>query len=103
MPSGSEHKAVGDLTRWLVSGGSGPFPQLTAALGFANKLRWHPTRGDRMYFEIVTAAGGYRANIKGNNHELMFQTETYQSKASAQNAIEVVKTGAARAPVQDET
>jgi uncharacterized protein YegP (UPF0339 family) len=56
-----------------------------------------------MYFEIVTASGGYRANIKGDNHELMFQTETYTSKTAAENAINVVKTGAADAPVQDET
>jgi uncharacterized protein YegP (UPF0339 family) len=56
-----------------------------------------------MYFEIVRASGGYRANIKGDNHELVFQTEVYERKASAQNAIDMVKTGAPVAMVQDES
>jgi uncharacterized protein YegP (UPF0339 family) len=49
-----------------------------------------------MYFEIVTAAGGYRANINGDNHELVFQTETDNSKAGAQNTIDMVKKGRGR-------
>jgi uncharacterized protein YegP (UPF0339 family) len=56
-----------------------------------------------MYFEIVTASGGYRARIRGGNNEIMFVTEVYTSKSSAQNAINVVKAGAARAPVYDRT
>jgi uncharacterized protein YegP (UPF0339 family) len=56
-----------------------------------------------MYFEIVRASGGFRANIKGGNNELMFQTEVYPSKTSAQNAINVVKAGAANATVHDQT
>jgi uncharacterized protein YegP (UPF0339 family) len=56
-----------------------------------------------MYFEIVRVSGGFRANIKGNNHELVFQTETYEAKAGAQNAIDMVKQGAAGADTQDET
>ena len=56
-----------------------------------------------MYFEIVTASGGYRARIKGGNNEIMFVSEVYTTKASAQNAIDVVKAGAASARVEDET
>ncbi len=56
-----------------------------------------------MYFEIVTASGGYRARIRGANHEIMFTTEVYTSKASARNAIEVVKAGAAGGAVYDRT
>jgi len=56
-----------------------------------------------MYFEIVTASGGYRANIKGGNNELMFQTEVYTEKASAQNAIDRVKAEARNADVRDRT
>jgi uncharacterized protein YegP (UPF0339 family) len=56
-----------------------------------------------MYFEIVTASGGYRARIKGGNNELMFLTEVYTTKASAQNAINVVKANAATAVVYDRT
>jgi hypothetical protein len=33
-----------------------------------------------MYFEILTAAGGYRANIKGDNHGLLFQTEHFEGR-----------------------
>jgi uncharacterized protein YegP (UPF0339 family) len=56
-----------------------------------------------MYFEIVSASGGFRLNIKGDNNELMLQSEVYESKAGAQNAIEEIQTGAAEAPVKDET
>ncbi len=55
-----------------------------------------------MYFEIVTASGGFRANIKGDNHELVFQTEVYEGKSGAKNAIDMVKTEAATATTQDE-
>jgi uncharacterized protein YegP (UPF0339 family) len=56
-----------------------------------------------MYFEIVSASGGYRAHIRGGNHELIFWSEVYTTKAGAQNAINVVKAGAAAAPVYDRT
>jgi uncharacterized protein YegP (UPF0339 family) len=56
-----------------------------------------------MYFEIVGASGGFRGNIKGDNHELVFRTETHEGKAGAQNAIDMVKQGAASANTQDET
>ena len=55
-----------------------------------------------MYFEIVKASGGVRLNIKGDNNEIMLQSEVYTSKSGAKNAIEEVKTGAATAPVKDE-
>lgn len=51
-----------------------------------------------MYFKIVTASGGYRAHIYGGNHELVWWTEVYTSRASAQNAIDMVKQGAGGAP-----
>jgi uncharacterized protein YegP (UPF0339 family) len=54
-----------------------------------------------MYFEIVTASGGYRARIRGGNNEIMFVTEVYASKWGAQHAISVVKANAASAPVYD--
>ncbi|WP_217923764.1 YegP family protein [Miltoncostaea oceani] len=56
-----------------------------------------------MYFEIVTASGGYRVRIRGGNHEIMFTSEVYVAKASAYNAIAVVKAGAASASVYDRT
>lgn len=55
-----------------------------------------------MYFEIVSASGGVRLNIKGDNNEIMLQSEVYTSKAEAKNAIEEIKTGAAAAMVEDE-
>jgi uncharacterized protein YegP (UPF0339 family) len=54
-----------------------------------------------MYFTIERASGGYRAHIYGGNHELVFWTEVYPAKATAQNAINMVKAGAASAPVYD--
>ncbi|HET7122088.1 MAG TPA: DUF1508 domain-containing protein [Solirubrobacterales bacterium] len=56
-----------------------------------------------MYFEIVSASGGYRARIRGGNHEIMFTSEVYTTKQSAQNAIDVVKNGAMFATVYDRT
>lgn len=55
-----------------------------------------------MCFEIVSASGGVRLNIKGDNNEIMLQSEVYTSKAAAQNAIDEIKTGAATAQVKDE-
>lgn len=56
-----------------------------------------------MYFTIESASGGYRARIYGGNHELVFWTEVYVTKAGAMNAIEMVKRGAGNAPVYDRT
>jgi uncharacterized protein YegP (UPF0339 family) len=53
-----------------------------------------------MYFEIMSASGGVRLNIKGDNNEIMLQSEVYTSKAGAQNAIDEIKTGAATAQVK---
>lgn len=54
-----------------------------------------------MYFTIESASGGYRAHAYGANHQLVFWTEVYTTKASAQNAINIMKSGAATAPVYD--
>jgi uncharacterized protein YegP (UPF0339 family) len=54
-----------------------------------------------MYFEIVSASGGYRARIIGTNNRIIFWTEVYTTKAGAINAINVVRGGAASAPVYD--
>ncbi len=54
-----------------------------------------------MYFEIVSASGGYRARIRGGNHEIMFVTEVYATKASARHACEVVKNNAYSAKIYD--
>jgi uncharacterized protein YegP (UPF0339 family) len=56
-----------------------------------------------MYFEIVTASGGYRVRIRGGNHEIMFVSEVYTYKSSARNAIDVVKANAYSAAVYDRT
>ena len=56
-----------------------------------------------MYFTIETASGGYRARAYGDNGKLMFWTEVYVAKSSAQHAIDVVKAGARSAPVLDRT
>lgn len=56
-----------------------------------------------MYFEVVSASGGYRARIRGGNNEIMFVSEVYTTKASAEHAINVVKNNAMLAPAYDRT
>jgi uncharacterized protein YegP (UPF0339 family) len=56
-----------------------------------------------MYFTIVRASGGYRAHLYGGNNELVFWTEVYTTKASAQHAINITQTNARTAPVYDRT
>jgi uncharacterized protein YegP (UPF0339 family) len=56
-----------------------------------------------MYFEIVSASGGYRAHIKDQNHKLIFWTEVYSTKANARHACELVKANALGAPIHDRT
>ena len=52
-------------------------------------------------FEIYKdKAGEYRVRFKYNS-EVMFSTEGYASKASAQNAIESIKKNGPGAPVED--
>ncbi len=52
-------------------------------------------------FEIYKdKAGEFRVRFKYNN-EVMFSTEGYASKASAQNAIDSLKKNAPEAPVED--
>jgi uncharacterized protein YegP (UPF0339 family) len=50
-----------------------------------------------MYFQIVKTKAGYHARIRGDNHEIVFQTQVYDQKASATNAITMVKNGASSA------
>lgn len=52
-------------------------------------------------FEIYKdKAGEFRVRFKYNN-EMMFATEGYSSKASAQNAIDSIKKNGPVAPVED--
>ena len=52
-------------------------------------------------FEIYKdKAGEYRVRFKYNS-EVMFSTEGYASKASAQNAIDSIKKNGPGAPVED--
>lgn len=47
-------------------------------------------------------AGDFRVRFKYNN-EIMFSTEGYASKASAENAIESIKKNGPNAPTEDLT
>ena len=52
-------------------------------------------------FEIYKdKAGEFRVRFSYNN-EIMFSTEGYPSKASAQNAIDSIKKNGPEAPVED--
>jgi uncharacterized protein YegP (UPF0339 family) len=54
-----------------------------------------------MYFTIESASGRYRGHAYGANNRLMWWTEVYVSKAGAENAISVLKTGALSAEIYD--
>jgi uncharacterized protein YegP (UPF0339 family) len=56
-----------------------------------------------LYFEIVRASGGYRGHIKSANHELVFWTQVYTTKQSANHACELVKVYAGSANIVDRT
>jgi uncharacterized protein YegP (UPF0339 family) len=58
-----------------------------------------------VYFQIVRTKSGYHVRIRGDNHEIVFQTQVYGAKSSAENAISIVKGGAplARTVESDET
>ena len=58
-----------------------------------------------MYFEIYrsTSNGQYWAIARGGNNEKVWQTEMYTTKQSAINAVHMLQTGAAAAPIYDRT
>jgi uncharacterized protein len=63
--------------------------------------RIRETPGMAHAFEIYKdKAGEYRVRFKYNS-EVMFSTEGYASKASAQNAIDSIKKNGPAAPVED--
>lgn len=54
--------------------------------------------------ELYKDAGGkFRFRLKAGNGEIIASSEAYNSKASAQNGIESVKTNAPTAQIQDLT
>jgi uncharacterized protein YegP (UPF0339 family) len=56
-----------------------------------------------LYFEILRSTSGYHARIKDGNHRIIFSTQVYTTKQSAIHACELVKAGAAAAPIYDKT
>lgn len=54
-----------------------------------------------MYFTIQKDKDGYRARAYGDNNRLVWWTEGYDAKASAENAIAILQNGAAHATVYD--
>jgi uncharacterized protein YegP (UPF0339 family) len=55
-------------------------------------------------FELYTdSAGKFRFRLKAGNGEIIAVGESYESKASALNGIESIKSNAADAPVVDQT
>ncbi len=56
-----------------------------------------------MYFTIEPRSGGYRAYLKGGNHEIIWHTETYVRKAGAEHAIALAQQAGFSTPVYDMT
>jgi uncharacterized protein YegP (UPF0339 family) len=53
------------------------------------------------YFTIDPAKGGYRSHFWGDNHRLVWWTQTYDEKVDAARAIAMLKRHTATAPVRD--
>lgn len=62
-------------------------------------LEGNSKREAAMHFKIKTASGGYRAYIIAANGKTLFWTEVYATKSAARHACELVKAGAAAAPI----
>ena len=56
-----------------------------------------------MYFTIERATGGYMAYAKGANHQIVFWTQIYNTKASAEQAVRWLQTNISGAVVHDLT
>jgi uncharacterized protein YegP (UPF0339 family) len=56
-----------------------------------------------MSITIDPASGGYRVHVWGGNNKLVFWTEVYSQKAGAWNAVRLLQSEAASAPVYDRT
>lgn len=52
------------------------------------------------YFKIKSASGGYRAYFYGGNGSLVWWTEVYTSRQSAEQAVTFAKANAATAPLR---
>lgn len=52
------------------------------------------------YFKIKAASGGYRAYFYGGNGELVWWTEVYSSRRSAEQAVTFAQANAATAPLR---
>lgn len=52
------------------------------------------------YFKVKPASGGYRAYFYGGNGELVWWTEVYTSRQSADQAIRFAKANAASALIR---
>ena len=76
-------------------------PKVAGGAGARSKfnVRWRPPVAHK--FEIYKdKAGEFRVRFKYNS-EVIFATEGYASKASAQNAIESIKKNGPEAPTED--
>lgn len=56
-----------------------------------------------MYYEIVADAVGFVAQVRNAQGKLMWSTPSYASKASARNAIAILREHASEAKVDDLT
>lgn len=54
-----------------------------------------------IYFQIVRRDGGYGVEVRTAEHELLFLSYPYTSKAAARSAIDLLRRGATAAPVRD--
>jgi uncharacterized protein YegP (UPF0339 family) len=70
-------------------------------IGVAERDGDHQQKGKIVKFRIKPARGGFRGYIIARNGEILFWTEVYTRRAGARHACELVKAGAATAPIQE--
>lgn len=72
--------------------------------GFLSNTRYQQrNKSNRMYFVLWRdRLGQYRITLKGANHEIIVTTEGYTVKASAQNALRLLRLTHALTPLKDQ-
>ena len=71
-----------------------------AAAGGGAVRRRGPESGSRMKLVIVPSGGQYYFRILAANNRTLANSERYHNRADCQNAINLIKAGAAGAPVE---
>ena len=54
-----------------------------------------------MYYEIYQSGGEWRWRLKGRNHEILAEGESYKNKADCEYVIQLLKSTTSATPVRE--